>query len=258
MSHNEFSCNIPLHGLIIDKDDKRIAIMAKIENNLKWKRRLRNILLPFLVTLIFIAILFIAAGSLTWINGWVLVLIMLAGNILSIALLDPGLLEERTGVKSGFKREDVILATIMGRLGPLALIIIAGLDFRFGWSAPLPVALGVLGFVFLVIGFALILWAMRENKFFSSVVRIQKERGHYTITSGPYRLVRHPGYLGSIIYMLGLPFALTSYWALIPAVVTNIIAVIRTTLEDRTLKRQLEGYAPYMERVQYRLLPGIW
>ena len=232
--------------------------MVKIDNNLKWKRRLRNILLSFLVTLIFIAILFIAAGSLTWINGWALVLIMLVGNILSVALLDPGLLEERTGIKSGFKREDVLFAIIMGRLGPLTVIIIAGLDYRFGWSAPLPIALAVLGFVFIVIGFAIILWAMRENKFFSSVVRIQKERGHYTITSGPYRLVRHPGYLGSIIYMLGLPFALASYWAIIPAIATNIIAVIRTTLEDRTLKKELKGYAPYVERVQYRLLPGIW
>ena len=99
--------------------------MAKIENNLKWKRRLRNIVLSFLVTLIFIA-----AGSLTWINGWALVLIMLAGNILSVALLHPGLLEERTGVKSGYKRADILLATIMGRLGPLAIIITAGLDFR--------------------------------------------------------------------------------------------------------------------------------
>ena len=99
---------------------------------------------------------------------------------------------------------------------------------------------------------------MKENRFFSSVVRIQKERGHYTITSGPYRLVRHPGYLGSIIYMLGLPFALASYWAIIRAIATNIIAVIRTVLEDRTLKRELEGYKTCVARVKSRLLPGVW
>ena len=232
--------------------------MAKIENNLKWKRRLRNIVLTFLATFIFIAILFIAAGSMTWINGWVLVLVMLAGNVSGVVLVDPGLLEERIGIKSGLKREDVLFAIMMGRFGPLSTIILAGLDFRFGWSASFPIVLVVVGFFFFVIGFAITLWATKENKFFSSVVRIQKERGHYVITTGPYRIVRHPGYLGSVIYILALPFALTSYWALIPAAATNIIAIVRTTLEDYTLKRELEGYTQYAEQVRYRLLPGIW
>jgi len=232
--------------------------MTEIENNLKWKLRLRNIVLTFLATFIFIAILFIAAGSMTWINGWVLALIMLAGYVSGVVLVDPGLLEERIGIKSSLKREDVLFAIMMGRFGPLSTFIIAGLDFRFGWSVPFAVVLVVVGFGFFIIGFVIMLWAMKENRFFSSVVRIQKERGHYTITSGPYRLVRHPGYLGSIIYMLGLPFALASYWAIIPAIATNIIAVIRTFLEDRTLGRELEGYTTYVARVKYRLLPGIW
>ncbi len=232
--------------------------MTEIENNLKWKLRLRNIVLTFLATFIFIAILFIAAGSMTWINGWVLALIMLAGYVSGVVLVDPGLLEERIGIKSSLKREDVLFAIMMGRFGPLSTFIIAGLDFRFGWSVPFTVVPVVVGFGFFIIGFVITLWAMKENRFFSSVVRIQKERGHYTITSGPYRLVRHPGYLGSIIYMLGLPFALASYWAIIPAIATNIIAVIRTVLEDRTLKRELEGYKTYVARVKSRLLPGVW
>jgi len=232
--------------------------MVDAENNLSRKRKLRNIFLSFLVTLIFSSVLFIAAGSLAWIWGWVLVFVMLTGNTLGVVLLDPGLLEERTGVKSGYKRGDALLAIIMGRLGPLAVIIVSGLDFRFGWSAPFPGALAVLGFVFLIIGYTPTLWAMRENRFFSSVVRIQKERGHYVITTGPYRIVRHPGYLGSVIYMLALPFALTSYWALVPVVATTIIAIVRTALEDHTLKRELEGYAQYAERVRYCLLPGVW
>jgi len=234
------------------------VIMAKIEDNLKWKRRLRNIALTFLATFIFIVVLFIAAGSMMWINGWVLVLIMLAGHVSGVVLVDPGLLEERIGIKSGLKREDALFAIMMGRFGPLSTFIIAGLDFRFGWSASFPAVLVVVGFILFIIGFAITLWAMKENKFFSSVVRIQRERGHYVVTNGPYRLVRHPGYLGSIIYMLGLPFALASYWATIAAIATNITAVVRTFLEDRILRRELEGYTTYVDQVKYRLLPGAW
>ena len=225
--------------------------MTEAVGNLSRKRKLRNIFLSFLVTFIFIAILFITAGSLVWFWGWVLALIMLAGNTLGVVLVDPGLLEERTGVKSGYKRRDIPLAIIMGRLGPVAVIIVAGLDFRFGWSAPLPEALAVLGLVLFVIGYVPTLWAIRENRFFSAVVRIQEERGHCVITTGPYRFVRHPGYLGSIIYMLALPFALTSYWALVPAIATIIIAIVRTALEDGTLKQELKGYAEYIEQVRY-------
>jgi len=212
----------------------------------------------FLGTLIFTTILFVSSGSLAWTWGWVLVGIMIANNVVSLLLLDPGLLEERTGVKRGSKREDILLASIMGRLGPLGIIITAGLDFRFGWSTPFPAVLAVLGLVFVIIGDVLTLWAMRENRFFSSVVRIQRERGHYVITTGPYRVVRHPGYLASVIVMLALPFALASYWTLIPAIATIIVSFIRTVLEDNTLKRELEGYSRYAERVRFRLVPGIW
>lgn len=227
-------------------------------NNLGWKRKLRNIFLSFLVTLVFIAILFISAGSFEWFWAWMLVLIMLTGNILGVVLLDPGLMEERTGVKRGYERIDVTLAIIMGRLGPLATFIVAGLDFRFSWSGFLAGTYAILGLVLLAIGYVLTLWAMRENRFFSGVVRIQEERGHRVVTTGPYRFVRHPGYLGSIIYMIAMPFALTSYWALIPAIATIIFTIVRTALEDNTLKRKLEGYTEYTLRVRYRLLPRIW
>lgn len=222
------------------------------------KRKIRNIGLILLVTVIFLAVLFVAAGSMLWVNAWVLTGIILAGFVVGVVSVDPSLLQERVGIKSGVKREDIFFSVMMGRLGPLSTYIIAGLDFRFGWSASFPLALVVAGFVSYIIGFAILLWATKENKFFSSVVRIQKERGHYVITNGPYRLVRHPGYLGSIIYMLGLPFALASYWAIIPAIATNIIAVIRTFLEDRILRRELEGYTTYVDQVKYRLLPGVW
>jgi protein-S-isoprenylcysteine O-methyltransferase Ste14 len=131
--------------------------------------------------------------------------IMVAASVLSIFLLDPGLLEERTGIKSGSKRWDIILGSIIGRLGPLAILITSGLDFRFNWSGSFPLMLAVLGLVLCILGYVLSLWAMRENKFFSSVVRIQKERGHHVISTGPYQMVRHPGYFGSVILTFSLP-----------------------------------------------------
>ena len=225
---------------------------------MKLKRKIRNIGLILLVTVIFLAVLFVAAGSMLWVNAWVLTGIILAGFVVGVVSVDPSLLEERVGIKSGVKREDIFFSVMMGRLGPLSTYIIAGLDFRFGWSASFPLVLVVAGFVSYIIGFAILLWATKENKFFSSVVRIQKERGHYAITGGPYRLVRHPGYLGSIINTLALPIALASLWAFIPAIATSIIAIIRTFLEDNTLSKELEGYSTYMKHVKFRLLPGIW
>jgi protein-S-isoprenylcysteine O-methyltransferase Ste14 len=232
--------------------------MTEGSGSLGWKRKLRNIFLSFLVLLVFIAIFFITAGTFEWFWGWMLATIMLAGTVIGVLVLDPALIEERTGVKKGYQRRDYPLAFIVGRLGPLAVLVVAGLDYRFGWTGLLPDIYAILGLVFVITGYAFDLWAMHENKFFSGVVRIQEERGHHVISTGPYRLVRHPGYSGIIIFMLAMPFALMSYWALVPAVATVIVAVVRTALEDATLKRELKGYTEYAQRVRYRLLPGVW
>ena len=104
----------------------------------------------------------------------------------------------------------------------------------------------------------LVVWALVENRFFSSTVRIQTDRGHAVCDSGPYRIVRHPGYAGNILPLAGIVLALGSVWTLIPAMVALIIAVIRTTLEDRTLQDELPGYRDYAQRVRYRLIPGIF
>lgn len=114
------------------------------------------------------------------------------------------------------------------------------------------------GFIFIAFGYAFTAWALTENRFFSSVVRIQTERGHVVCDSGPYRFVRHPGYAGNIIPLFGIVLALGSVWTLIPAVVAFIITVIRTVLEDRTLQEELPGYRDYAQRVRYRLMPGIY
>ena len=138
------------------------------------------------------------------------------------------------------------------------LVIVAGLDHRFGWSPVFPLWLIVLGFFLISLGYALAVWALVENRFFSSVVRIQTDRGHVVCDSSPYRIVRHPGYAGNILPLLGIVLALGSLWTLIPAAVALVIAVIRTALEDRTLQEELPGYQEYARRVRYRLFPGIY
>jgi protein-S-isoprenylcysteine O-methyltransferase Ste14 len=138
------------------------------------------------------------------------------------------------------------------------MVIVAGLDHRYEWSPEFPLWLITVGFLLISFGYAFASWALAENRFFSSVVRIQAERGHVVCDTGPYRWVRHPGYAGSIPPLFGIVLALGSVWALIPAAVALIITVIRTVLEDRTLQQELPGYRDYVRRVRYRLIPGIY
>lgn len=138
------------------------------------------------------------------------------------------------------------------------LIIVAGLDHRFGWSPSFSIWLNILGLALIAVGYTFASWAMIENRFFSGVVRIQLDRGHTVCDSGPYRIVRHPGYAGNILALPGIVLALGSLWTIIPAVVAVIIVVIRTALEDRTLQEELPGYLNYARGVHYRLIPGIY
>lgn len=152
----------------------------------------------------------------------------------------PGILAERTKWEKNpnVKPWDKVLAPLMAISVSFPLIIVAGLDHRFGWSPVFPIWLIILGFIFIVFGYAFSVWALVENRFFSGVVRIQTDRGHMVCDSGPYRIVRHPGYAGNILPLPGIVLALGSVWALIPAVVAVIIIVIRTVLEDWTLQEE--------------------
>ena len=136
--------------------------------------------------------------------------------------------------------------------------IVAALDTRrFHWST-MTLGLWPVGAFLFLGGIALSGWAMGTNPHFEGTVRIQKDRAHRVIESGPYRYIRHPGYLGLILWALGMPFALGSYWACAPAGFTAAYIVLRTALEDRFLRRNLAGYPDYAARVRSRLLPGIW
>jgi protein-S-isoprenylcysteine O-methyltransferase Ste14 len=203
------------------------------------------------------ACLFGSAGRLDWSNAWVLLgLSFITGLAFSVGR-DPELAAERRNVNAG-KSWDKVLAGITVLLGPMAVWIIAGLDERFHWSNGVPSLAFTSGLAAAVLAAALIAWAMRSNRFFSAVVRIQKDRGHKVVDAGPYRFIRHPGYAGMSVFTLVTPLILGSRWALLPAAASASVIVLRTVLEDSTLHRELDGYADYARRVRYRLLPAVW
>jgi protein-S-isoprenylcysteine O-methyltransferase Ste14 len=205
------------------------------------------------------ATLFFSAGRLDWTVAWVFLGVYIAIILISLVFIDPELIEERSHIGPGAKRWDLVLASLVVVFLFPATFIVAGLDAgRFNWSPPFPIWVQLLALLVFILGSAIPSWAMATNKFFSTVVRIQKERGHYVVTGGPYKYVRHPGYTGAIVVSISIPLLLGSLWALIPALIGDCILVVRTVLEDNTLKKELDGYKDYANRVRYRLLPGIW
>ena len=207
--------------------------------------------------------LFICGGDLGWWQAWLYSMLILAtgiGGRMWAERRHPGLTAERQNMEKvqGAKAWDKVLAPLMALSVSFPLVIVAGLDHRFGWSPLFPLWVIVLGFLLISLGYAFAAWALIENRFFSSVVRIQVDRGHVVCDSGPYRVVRHPGYAGNVLALPGMVLGLSSIWTLIPAAVALIIAVIRTVLEDQALQNELPGYRDYARRVRYRLMPGIY
>jgi len=209
------------------------------------------------------AILFLSAGRLDWVWGWAflgLLAAVLISHVLILVPINPELLAERSrGIRQeGAKGWDKWVATFAAGMGTVPTWIVAALDVRFEWSASLPLALHIGGLVGSVLGWALFMWAMGANAFFSEAVRIQEERGQAVATGGPYRYVRHPGYVGSILFQIATPLMLGSLWAFIPSGLIVLLTIVRTALEDKTLLEELDGYEEYAGRVCYRLLPGVW
>jgi len=208
-------------------------------------------------------VLFLCGGDIGWWQAWVYSLLIVTAGIggrIWAERRHPGLMAERQNIESfqDAKAWDKVLAPLMALSIGFPLVIVAGLNHRFGWSPEFSLWLIALGFILISLGYAFAVWALAENRFFSSVVRIQMDRGHEVCDSGPYRIVRHPGYAGNIPPLLGIVLALDSVWTLIPAAVALIIAVTRTALEDKTLLEELPGYRDYAKRVRYRLIPGIY
>jgi protein-S-isoprenylcysteine O-methyltransferase Ste14 len=206
------------------------------------------------------AILFVSAGTLDWPAAWAYLgayLGVLLLNALVVLPRQPEMVAERGEIKENVKGWDKALSPIIG-IPTLAVFAVAGLDRRFAWSPEYALVIYLVALALAVLGQCLFSWAMASNKFFSGVVRIQTDRGHVVESGGPYRYVRHPGYVGMIVTMLAAPLALGSLWALVPASIVTAGYGLRTALEDRTLQEELEGYKAYAQQVRYRLVPGIW
>jgi protein-S-isoprenylcysteine O-methyltransferase Ste14 len=207
-----------------------------------------------------VGLLFGTAGRLDWAAGWASLALFVAAGVANVMILrskNPGLLARRMRIGQGTKRWDNVLMRIIVLL-PMAIIVVAGLDAgRFGWSS-MPAWLWPAGAGLYVVGFALTTWAMVVNTHFEGTVRIQTDLGHQVVDTGPYRLVRHPGYVAMFLVILGMPLLFGSWWAFIPAALNVALLVARTALEDATLRRELEGYAGYARRIRYRLVPGVW
>jgi protein-S-isoprenylcysteine O-methyltransferase Ste14 len=207
--------------------------------------------------LVLAGILFVSSGNVRWIWAWAYLGVGLGILAINVLVLPAELIAERGHPGENVKRWDRLL-TSLAALPTLGIPIVAGLDERFYWSPELTPLIHVIGLVLLALGQGLFSWAMASNKYFSTVVRIQIDRGHSVATGGPYRYVRHPGYVGMTASYFATALALGSLWALIPAGLGACLLIVRTALEDRTLQEELPGYRDYAQRVRYRLLPGIW
>ena len=209
---------------------------------------------------LFAIVLFAPAGRLDWTAAWLylgLVIVSLAINYLYLRRKNPELIAHRMRFGKDTKTWDRVWGGLYTPVF-LSIYVVAGLDAaRYGWSA-MPAWLTVVGLVLFLPGTALFGRSMGENPFFEKTVRIQTERGHQVVDTGPYRFVRHPGYLGFLGWILAAPLLLQSWWAFIPAVLSVAGLVVRTALEDRTLRAELAGYAEYVQRVRFRLIPGLW
>jgi protein-S-isoprenylcysteine O-methyltransferase Ste14 len=208
------------------------------------------------------AILFGAAGTFHWPEAWIYLALSAAlsfGGGLWLARHDPGLLAERLGslIQRDQKRWDKIFMTIMMALW-FGWLVLMGLDTgRYHWSH-MPLALQIAGFVLLCLGSYLVGLTFRENSYAAPVVKIQKERGHRVVSTGPYAYVRHPMYAVALLIVAGAPLLLGSWWGLAAAAALVLLIAIRAVLEERMLTAELAGYADYAARVRYRLVPYLW
>ena len=212
------------------------------------------VLLPFLPLLI--------ARHWGWWEAWTYGVLGLGSFIVSrflAARKTPDIIAERAKFMKHENAQswDKPILAVVGVTGILVAVV-AGMDKLWGWTSTFSMPWRLLALLMVTAGYVFSSYALIENRFFSGMVRLQSDRGHFVISSGPYRWVRHPGYAGALIAYLFVPVLLDSLWAFIPTLITVGLYVVRTALEDRFLQQNLDGYRDYATRVRYRLLPGVW
>ncbi len=215
---------------------------------------------PFRWIVITGVVYFIAAGRIDILRVWLYIGIYIVGSLISGLILMkkvPELLNRRGKIHKGTKKLDKVLIVIYFLFAIILTPLISGLDYRFNIS-PLPFNLVYMGVGFYLISMVLSTWSMLHNPFFESTLRIQKERNHRVIETGPYSIVRHPGYLGMLFSSLSMPFVFGSGLGLLSLIIMVLLVLMRTYYEDKTLMIELEGYKEYSKKVKYRLIPLIW
>lgn len=223
---------------------------------------IRMLVLTVFVVLVAPLLPMIIASEWDWWEAWAYAAASILSFVVSRAIaarVHPDVIAERahTLEARNTKPWDKILAPLLA-LGSILILVTAGLDRLVGALSPFSTWAKFTALAGIVIGYAFSSWALVENRFFSGTVRIQTERGHHVISSGPYRLIRHPGYAGGLLGYMLIPVLLDSLWAFVPAVLLGIVMIARTALEDKTLQTELPGYAEYAQRTRYRLIPGVW
>ena len=204
------------------------------------------------------ALLLASAGRLEWTAAWVYLGAILLIILVNAFLMAPELMAERAGLQEGTVRWDIYLSTFVAMVGPVLTVLVAGLDQRYGWSGAVAIwQQGAALLLFLAAGI-LGAWAMAANRYFSATVRLQSERGHRVVKSGPYGIIRHPGYTAGIVSIMATPVLLESWIAIIPAIIVVSGYIVRAALEDSFLQKNLPGYRDYSSTVQYRIIPGVW
>ncbi len=208
-------------------------------------------------------VLLVVGRDSSWWQAWAFSLLVQVAGVGGRAWAErrhPGLQADRMrfGRDQQVESWDRVLAPLMAVSVLYLLVIVAALDHRYGWTTPFPTWVNVVGLLVCASGYGVSVWALVENRFFTSTVRIQTERGHQVCDSGPYRFVRHPGYAGTLLCVVCIPLALDTLWTFVAAACALVVSVVRTALEDRTLMKGLRGYREYAQRVPHRLLPGVW
>ncbi len=223
---------------------------------------LRVVIQMTLVVLVAPFLPMIVSGQWDWWQAWAYAVASISAFIVSRVIANrrhPDLIKERARFMEAkdTKPWDKVLAPMLG-LGSILILVAAGLEKYYVQTPASSLIWNLIALFGILLGYGFSSWALIENRFFSGTVRIQTERGHHVVSTGPYRIVRHPGYAGGMLGYLFIPLLLDSLWAWIPTLLLCIVMVVRTALEDKTLQAELPGYKEFAQKTRYRLLPGVW